>query len=212
MTAFGPQSANYTTTRPPTDAAVSAGVDTWFKDCSGVGVMDGTIPTASWFNVMIAQMRTAATNAGVTTDDTNDAMLWQSMLKAGETAAGTLTASRGIERDSDNFQMTIGSGSDPVLTMAGIDPLNDLVVIYDDSGNAIAETNVHNLVSAALAGVVGLDRDAGAGTISGTVTKQTVGAAPPAGANPGDTHFDTDTDELFMRVSVGAGDRWIQIA
>jgi len=87
-TALGPQSPNFTTTRPALDAVVSA-VDTWFKDCSAAGAADGTILSASWLNVILAQLRTAVTSAGIALSDADDTMLWQAIQKA---AGGTHTA------------------------------------------------------------------------------------------------------------------------
>lgn len=212
MTAFGPQSANYTTTRPGSDAVVSGGTDTWFKDCSGIGVMDGTIPTASWFNTVTANLRTAVSSAGVTLDDTDDTMVWQAMQAAAAAAVSALTASRGVERDGDDFQLTVGQGVDPALVAAGIDPLNDLVVVYDASGTVISESTVYNLLKSALTGIDGITFNDAAGTITGTVWQQSASATPPAAPNAGDEWFDTDTDELFKAVNDGVGIRWVQIA
>lgn len=80
-TAFGPQGPDYTTTRPATDTQQTT-VDTWCKDCSGVGMNDGTVFTASMMNVLLANLRYAVRQAGVTLADTDDTMLWNAMLGA----------------------------------------------------------------------------------------------------------------------------------
>jgi hypothetical protein len=86
-TAFGPQSPNYTTVRPPVDTVVSTS-DTWFKDCSSAALKDGTLIDASWFNVILAQLRTAVRNARPRTGpivmaDTTDTMLSQAIQSYG---------------------------------------------------------------------------------------------------------------------------------
>ena len=212
MTAFGPQSANLTTTRPAGDAVVSAGIDTWFQDCSAAGVLDGTIPTASWFNVVTANLRTAATNAGVTLDDTDDTMIWQAMQAAAANAIALLTASRGVERDTNDFQLTVGQGVDPSLAAAGISALNDKVILFDASGNSIAESTIYEMVKAALGNITGLTFTDATGVLSGAVPTHTASATPPAAPNVGDTWWDTDTDELFKRTNDGANDIWIKTA
>jgi len=79
-TAFGPQSPNYTTSRPARATEVSAGVDTWAKDCSSAGANDGTILNADFFNVIIANLREVVNGAGLTLDNTNDELLYDAIL------------------------------------------------------------------------------------------------------------------------------------
>ena len=118
MTAFGPQSANYTTTRPAADTVVSGATDTWCTDCSAAGATDGTILSASFFNVFIANMRTAVSSAGVTLDGTNDSMLWQAMQAAAPTittaAAPSATAKLGdkfYDTGSDTYYEYVNDGT-----------------------------------------------------------------------------------------------------
>lgn len=80
-TAFGPQSANYATIRPPTDTAVSAGVDTWMRDCSSPTAEDGTVITASFFNSIIANLRNLCRKAGVPLDQSDDDMVYKAVGK-----------------------------------------------------------------------------------------------------------------------------------
>lgn len=208
MTAFGPQSANYTTTRPATDAVASGAADTWFKNCSGAGVMDGTIPTASWFNTVTGNLRHAATAAGVALDDTDDTMIWQAMQAAAATALGNLTASRGVARDTNDFQLTVGQGVDPVLTSAGIDPLNDKVIIFDASGTAVAEGTVYNLIKSVLSGIAGITFNDATGSIVGAAPRHFAQSGEPAGVNVHDTWWDTDSDVEYRRTTDGANTFW----
>lgn len=80
FTAFGPQGPNYTTTRPPRDPKASAGLDTWFKNCSAAGAKDGTFATADFFNVTIGNLRYLCREAGITLDDLDDTMVYQAVL------------------------------------------------------------------------------------------------------------------------------------
>lgn len=90
-TAIGPQSPNYTVTRPALDPVVSGGADTWFANCSAPGAKDGTIVDADWLNTITDQLRTAIRTAGVTLDGTNSSMLWQAMQAAGVPYANSLS-------------------------------------------------------------------------------------------------------------------------
>lgn len=78
-TSIGPQGPNYTITRPANDPAASGGVATWAKDCSVPGAKDGTYLTAGFFNIIIAQLRVAIVDAGITLDDSDD-MLYRAMV------------------------------------------------------------------------------------------------------------------------------------
>lgn len=73
-TGFGPLGPRAVTARPPADADSYGGVPTWFRDCSGAGRADGTVPTASFFNFLLGNLRYAADKAGVmvTNDQTPD--------------------------------------------------------------------------------------------------------------------------------------------
>jgi hypothetical protein len=78
-TAFGPQGPNYTTTRPPADPQASAGVDTWFKNCSAAGAKDGTFATAAFFNVLVGNLRYLVRTSGVALDDVSDTMVFDAI-------------------------------------------------------------------------------------------------------------------------------------
>lgn len=79
FTAFGPQGPNYATSRPPADPKASAGVDTFFKNCSAAGAKDGTFATADFFNVTLANLRYLCRTAGVVLDDADDTMVYQAV-------------------------------------------------------------------------------------------------------------------------------------
>lgn len=91
LTAFGPQGPNFTTTRPIVDPSISAGLDTWCKNCSAPGATDGTYPTADFFNVQIGNLRTAVSgilgNAGLTGANTMLLLAIQAAGPAGATVA-----------------------------------------------------------------------------------------------------------------------------
>lgn len=78
-TAFGPQGPNYATTRPPADPKASAGIDTWFKNCSAAGAKDGTFATADFFNVIVGNLRYLVRTSGVPLDDLDDTMVYQAV-------------------------------------------------------------------------------------------------------------------------------------
>ena len=82
MTAIGPQSPNYSMTRPTSDTDVETANDTWFVDCTAAGANDGTVITASFLNIVVAQMREAIRDSGITLDNTNDKMLYQAIQAA----------------------------------------------------------------------------------------------------------------------------------
>lgn len=61
----GPLGPRAAVQRPNADPDAYSGAETWFKDCSGAGAADGTVPTASWFNHLLGNLRYAAKKAGV---------------------------------------------------------------------------------------------------------------------------------------------------
>jgi hypothetical protein len=79
ITAFGPQGPNYATARPTADPKASAGIDTWFKNCSAAGAKDGTFATADFFNVFVGNLRYLVRTAGIALDDADDTMVWQAV-------------------------------------------------------------------------------------------------------------------------------------
>jgi hypothetical protein len=100
-TAIGPQGPNYTTSRPATSPVASGGIDTWAKDCTAAGAKDGTFLNASFFNIIIAQLREAIRQAGITLDDLDDLMLYKAMqaiadARASQIVGTSLTGNRGV--------------------------------------------------------------------------------------------------------------------
>ena len=165
MPAIGPQSANYTTTRPATDPVVAGALDTWFQDCSAPGQLDGTVVTASWLNVVTAQLREAIRLSGVTLDDTDDTMLYDAIIAI---ASGIFSASNGIKLVGTDFQSTLGDGTRPLLDATTVDKVNDRIDIYDASGAAHSEISAYELVRLLVTSTSGdltITPNAGLGTI-----------------------------------------------
>jgi hypothetical protein len=121
-TAFGPQGPNYATVRPPADPQASAGVDTFFKNCSAAGAKDGTFATADYFNVHLANMRYLVRTAAVALNDGDDQMVYKAVkaIADAEIAAafgsGLYAAAGGIKLVGNVFQLNLGDGSRPALT------------------------------------------------------------------------------------------------
>ncbi len=129
---FGPQSANYTTTRPAADTVVSTG-NTWFKDSSGPGVKDGTIVDASWLNTIIANLRGVVTNAGFALTDADDDLLAravQSSLMNFASLGGTGTA----------YTMTLKPVPANLAALVGV-PLHGLITAPNASGAVTLNVN-----------------------------------------------------------------------
>lgn len=80
MAGLGPLGPRAVTVRPPANPDVYAGERTYFKDCSGPGAADGTVPTASWMNHIKGQFEFAADQLGIdlANDQTSegDKILW----------------------------------------------------------------------------------------------------------------------------------------
>ena len=129
-TSIGPQSPNYTLTRPATNTQVSAGADTWAQDCTSAAANDGTVLTASFFNILIAQLRYTIRTAGITLDD-SDPMLYlaiQAIAANALSSVDTLLASKtltitdnsatsgGNEFAGLTFTSTLGTGARQLLT------------------------------------------------------------------------------------------------
>lgn len=123
----GPKGTNFSLTRPSGEPDVSGGVQTWFKDCTSALTRDGTVPTASWFNDMLAQLRTAIISSGVS-QDLNDDMLWRSMQAA---AATVLQARRGLIVNAGYVENNLGNLSD--ISSATLAPTLDRLSLYDAS-------------------------------------------------------------------------------
>jgi hypothetical protein len=97
---WGPLGPRAATVRPTHDPDTYGGGETWFKNCTAPGAADGTVPTASWFNFIIAQFKYAGTQAGVTVANDQssgppDEHLWTIIQNAitarlGTAAAGTM--------------------------------------------------------------------------------------------------------------------------
>lgn len=97
MPGLGPLGARASTVRPASDAD-AYGTQTWFTNCSAPGASDGTVPTASWFNHILAQFVYAAGQASVTltNDQTNDTFLWQIISNAITAKIGAATPPWGV--------------------------------------------------------------------------------------------------------------------
>lgn len=89
MPGFGPLGPRAATIRPSKDED-TYGSQTWFQNCSSAGALDGTVPTASWFNHMIGQFVYAAGQAGVTltNDQLDNTFLWQIIQNAIDARVG----------------------------------------------------------------------------------------------------------------------------
>lgn len=114
-TAFGPQSPNFVTVRPANSPDVSAGLDTWVKNCSAPGANDGTILDATFFNVIIGNLRTAVVSADVDLDANDDFMLEKAIRAL---AADEITAGDGLRKVGSTLSLSIGRGVLPVMTAA----------------------------------------------------------------------------------------------
>jgi hypothetical protein len=211
VSGIGPQSPNFVTTRPANDAIVSL-ADTWFADCSAPGANDGTIVTASFLNVIVAQLRTAILSAGITLDDSDDTML-QEAIKA--LCIALFTASNGINQVGSDFQLDLGSASNGTLGFAAIDTIADTIIIRDGSGAVIAETPAYNIVRAVLQGVTGATFDDTNGAITFAATRHTIQSGTalgaPTGVVFGDLWYDPDVDVLHAWTSDGVSSFWRQI-
>ena len=206
-TAIGPQSPHYTTSRPATDTEVSSGIDTWFKDCSTAGSNDGTVVSASWYNVITAQIRTAINDAGVALDDSDDQMLYKAI---GSVASSTLTAGNGIVKTSNQFRLTLGASTMDVLSPGDTAPVDDLLLLWDASAGELVETTPYAAVKDVLAGATGLTFNDVTGAITFAAPKYTASSEPPADPVVGDKWFDTDDDILYERINDGTRDWWVQ--
>lgn len=121
-TAFGPQGPNYSTVRPPADPQASAGIDTFFTNCSAAGAKDGTFATADFFNVLIANLRYLVRQTGVALSDADDTMVYNSVLAAAGSSftaalAAHLSADRGVKINGTTLavESTLGDGTRTVL-------------------------------------------------------------------------------------------------
>jgi hypothetical protein len=122
-TAFGPQGPNYATVRPAADPEASAGADTFFVNCSAAGATDGTFMTASFFNVIIANLRYLVRTAGIPLTTADDTMVWQAVkaIADAEIAAilpSLLKGDQGIKYNAGNgfIESTLGDGTRTLLT------------------------------------------------------------------------------------------------
>ncbi len=121
-TAFGPQGPNYSTTRPPADPNASAGVDTFFVNCSAAGAKDGTFATADYFNVHLANLRYLVRTAGVTLNGADDTMVWAAVKAVADAEITALFptllhAGNGIKINTVThyIESTLGDGSRTLL-------------------------------------------------------------------------------------------------
>ncbi|MGE3916005.1 MAG: hypothetical protein AB7F78_09930 [Hyphomicrobiaceae bacterium] len=81
---WGPLGPRAATVRPAADTDSYAEAETWFRDCSAPGARDGTVPTSSWFNWLIGNLRFASAQAAidVPNDQTIDEHLWNIIQNA----------------------------------------------------------------------------------------------------------------------------------
>ncbi|RNJ49349.1 hypothetical protein [Methylocystis hirsuta] len=126
-TAIGPQGPNYTTSRPATSPVASGGIDTWAKDCTAAGAKDGTFLNASFFNIIVAQLRETIRQAGVALDDLDDLMLYKAIQNIADERIAAILGSRlsanrgvriipGVAPGYLVIQSNLGLSERPVLT------------------------------------------------------------------------------------------------
>lgn len=209
MAALGPQSPNYTTTRPATDTVVAGALETWFQDCTAAGAFDGTVPTASWFNVITAQLREAVKAASVALDDADDLMVWKAMQAA---ALAALSAGDGLNiTPAGEINHGLTAGTLPVLNFNTADMLNDTIYIYDASGTAMSQTTGYEIVKGVLQSALGVTFDDPTGQIIFTGAQFTSSATPPVAPNPGDHWFNRNDDTIYVRADDGVSQFWVSI-
>ena len=215
MTAIGPQSPNYSTTRPTSDTDVETANDTWLVDCTAAGANDGTVITELGGNAVEPARREAIRDSGITLDNTNDKMLYQAIQAAVQQWwTANVTASEGIRIVGNDIQSNLGDGIRTQLAVPGdVDPVNDLWWVYDASATAHVESNIYNAVAAVLAP----NTDAVFNGTTGTITLSKTGNLTIASTPPGtpaltDLWYDTDDDILYQRVNDGTTDFWLDIS
>lgn len=119
-TAFGPQGPNHTTTLPAIDSTVEPG-DTWCQDCTNAATPDGTIPTASFLNVLIGNLRTAVRNSGVALVDGDMTLLYQAIQAlANAAAAGVQTGLDALTARVDIAETNITALQAASVTVANL--------------------------------------------------------------------------------------------
>lgn len=111
---FGPQTANAVTTKPNnTSIQRYGGVQTWFKDCSGPGASDGTVPNAAFYNRIVGALDYICGASGVSGLAGDDSLLYRAILQmVSQDAPDALNSLRELANaiaDDPNFAGTIMS-------------------------------------------------------------------------------------------------------
>ena len=209
MVAIGPQSPNAVTTRPATDTTAFGTSETWATDCTAAGAADGTVLTASFFNVIIAQLRTAISNGSVTLDDTDDTMLWQAMQAAALSqysgGAGVTISATGVVASN------LGDASLTVLNDTTVDLATDTVIMWDASAGVHVEMTLYSAIKSALSGLSGATFTDATGKITFATPKYTIAATAPIGPVIQDKWYDSANDILYMYISDGTSDFWREV-
>lgn len=208
---FGPQSANLVTTRPAADTVVTA-LDTFFKDCTSATSADGTVVTASWLNMVTAQLREAVVQSGQTPDDSIDTQLWLAMKGAARSA---IAATRGVTSvtagTTETLEFSIGLGILTNYAYTALDPLFRMN-IWDNAANVVGETTLYAMIRNVIGTSTGVTYNATTGDITiGANTKYSQSTAPTAPVL-GDHWYSTTDDILYEYTDVGASSIWLAIA
>lgn len=111
---FGPQTANAVTQKPSSyQVQRYGGVQTWFKDCSGPGASDGTVPDAAFYNRIIGALDYICGAAGVSGIAGDDSILYRAILQmVSQDAPDALNSLRELAQaiqDDPNFAGTVMS-------------------------------------------------------------------------------------------------------
>lgn len=211
-TSFGPQGPNFTVTRPATLAQASGGTDTWAKDCSAAGAKDGTILDASFFNIIIANLREAINRGAITLDD-SDTMLAdaiQAIVVA--TLTGVFSAANGVKFNGTSIELALGDTTQSALTSATVAPVTDLIQIYDADAPGQAEITLYQAIKAVFASsTTGVAFDDAVGTITVSGITHTASVTAPATPSVGDEWYETGADRLFKYCTDGTSQFWREI-
>lgn len=79
---FGPQTANAVTSKPNNTAVQRyGGRQTWFKDCSGPGASDGTVPDAAFYNRIVGALDYIIGASGASGVAGDDSFLYRAILQ-----------------------------------------------------------------------------------------------------------------------------------
>jgi hypothetical protein len=109
---FGPQTANAVTTKPSNTAVQRYGaLQTWFKDCSGPGASDGTVPDAAFYNRIVGALDYIIAASGASGIAGDDSFLYRAILQmVSQDAPDALNSLRELAaaiQDDPNFAGTV---------------------------------------------------------------------------------------------------------